>query len=228
MNNQIGNRIRTIRKSLGLSMQEFGKLFNPPASKGVVSNWENNYNKPNNERLKTIANLGGVSVDELLYGDERSYINPMIIEIAAKQYNVDISDDQEMINHIYNRLHSDSFDSTEETLFEENKDTFDSILLYPFDLDSEGLIQISTLDLFHTEQKIKELVREREEELTAEEKEDLKKTESLILEILEQAKYDIEGIETNPKFSSVLKAYEEHQKEIDQNANKEILDPKHD
>lgn len=59
-------KIRQIRKNLGLSMEEFGKLFNPPASKGGVSNWENGYNLPNNERLKRIAELGNTSVAEIL------------------------------------------------------------------------------------------------------------------------------------------------------------------
>ena len=63
-----GQRIRKIRKSLGLSMDSFGELFDPPASKGVISNWENNYNLPNNVRLKRIAEIGHVDTDYLLNG----------------------------------------------------------------------------------------------------------------------------------------------------------------
>lgn len=69
-NIQIGNKIKLIRKELGLNMEDFGKLFTPTASKGVISNWENNYNLPNNERLKRIAELGGIPVNELLKGGE--------------------------------------------------------------------------------------------------------------------------------------------------------------
>lgn len=68
MKEQIGARIKLIRKELGLNMVDFGKLFTPSASKGVVSNWENNYNLPNNERLKRIAELGGISVPYLFEG----------------------------------------------------------------------------------------------------------------------------------------------------------------
>ncbi|MGO1356293.1 helix-turn-helix domain-containing protein [Alkalibacterium gilvum] len=72
MKKEIGYKIRQIRKrqngGKGLSMEEFGKLFDPPASKGVVSNWENNYNYPNEKRLKKLAELGGISVQNLLYG----------------------------------------------------------------------------------------------------------------------------------------------------------------
>lgn len=62
----ISRKIRKIRLSRGETMEEFGKLFDPPASKGVVSNWENGYNLPNQERLKRIAELGNVTVEELL------------------------------------------------------------------------------------------------------------------------------------------------------------------
>ena len=64
----IHTRIRKIRQNLGLTMEDFGKKFTPVASKGVVSNWENGYNFPNNERIKRIAELGNVTVDYLLEG----------------------------------------------------------------------------------------------------------------------------------------------------------------
>ena len=62
----VGERIKSIRQSFGLSMSEFGQLFNPLASKGVVSKWENGRYLPNNTRLKRIAELGHISVDELI------------------------------------------------------------------------------------------------------------------------------------------------------------------
>ena len=87
---KIGDKIKKIRKQQcgNLSMEEFGKLFNPPASKGVVSNWENNYNYPNNERLKVIAKLGDISLDELLQGESPS----LLIEWAEEQLgNVELT-----------------------------------------------------------------------------------------------------------------------------------------
>lgn len=84
MENLIGSRIKRIRKNLGLSMEEFGKLFSPKASKGVVSNWENGYNKPNNERLKKIAELGNVSIDYLLHGRQDLAGNEM--EVSELSY----------------------------------------------------------------------------------------------------------------------------------------------
>lgn len=78
MKEEIGNRIKLIRKNLGLSMEDFGKLFTPKASKGVVSNWENNYNLPNNERLKKIAELGNVTTSYLLEGDIKVNFNEIV------------------------------------------------------------------------------------------------------------------------------------------------------
>lgn len=65
-----GERIKKIRQKTGFSMEKFGGLFEPAASKGVVSNWENNYNLPNNKRLKRIAEIGNTSVDYILNGTE--------------------------------------------------------------------------------------------------------------------------------------------------------------
>lgn len=65
---RLGEKIRQIRLRNGLTMEEFGEQFNPVASKGIVSNWENGYNNPHPKRLKRIAELGGITVEELLEG----------------------------------------------------------------------------------------------------------------------------------------------------------------
>ena len=62
----ISQRIRQIRKNLGLSMDEFARRIDPRAKSGTVSNWETGKNLPNNERLKRIAELGGITIDELI------------------------------------------------------------------------------------------------------------------------------------------------------------------
>ena len=64
----IGGKIKKHRKNLGESMAEFGQRFN--AKSGVVSNWENNKQKPNNKRLKLIADEMGLTVTELLNGSD--------------------------------------------------------------------------------------------------------------------------------------------------------------
>ncbi|EKB53734.1 helix-turn-helix domain-containing protein [Falseniella ignava] len=65
---QLGKKIESIRINKGLTMEEFGKLFN--TSKGTVNNWEKGRNSPNKTNLKAIADLAGITVNELL-GVER-------------------------------------------------------------------------------------------------------------------------------------------------------------
>ena len=60
-----GEQIKSIRLELGETLEEFGKRFNPPANRSLVSGWENGRYLPSPERLKVIAEIGGVSVEEL-------------------------------------------------------------------------------------------------------------------------------------------------------------------
>ncbi|MBA8777666.1 helix-turn-helix transcriptional regulator [Staphylococcus schleiferi subsp. coagulans] len=64
----LGEKIKEHRINLGETMAEFGQRFN--AKSGVVSNWENDVQKPNVKRLKIIANEMGVTVSELLGSDK--------------------------------------------------------------------------------------------------------------------------------------------------------------
>lgn len=60
----VGDKIMRLRLERGMTLEEFGKLFG--ASKSNVSKWENGRTLPNPERLKQIADLAGISVEELL------------------------------------------------------------------------------------------------------------------------------------------------------------------
>lgn len=66
---EVGRKIRMIRESKGMTTEAFAEIFEPPASKGTVSKWENGKYLPNNKRLVKIAELGNVSVNDLLYSD---------------------------------------------------------------------------------------------------------------------------------------------------------------
>lgn len=70
-----GYRIKIARKSKGFSMEELGEQLTPPASKGGVSNWENGYNLPNNDRLKQLSNILDVPVSYLINGDKLENID---------------------------------------------------------------------------------------------------------------------------------------------------------
>lgn len=64
--NEVGRRIKQIRKNKGLNQTDFAKRIG--ATLPAVSNWETGKNLPNNERLKAIADIGNLTVDELLHG----------------------------------------------------------------------------------------------------------------------------------------------------------------
>lgn len=64
--NDLGQKIKELRMDKGLTMEEFGKLFD--ASKSIVSRWERDISVPNEKRLKHIAKLAGKSVSEFVYG----------------------------------------------------------------------------------------------------------------------------------------------------------------
>lgn len=65
-------RISQIRKSKGLTLEEFGKLVNN-AGKSVVSKWERGITVPNNERLKRISEIANVSTTYLTTGEYTEY-----------------------------------------------------------------------------------------------------------------------------------------------------------
>ncbi|MBY4765321.1 helix-turn-helix domain-containing protein [Streptococcus uberis] len=67
-NKLIGSRIKNIRLEKGMTLEEFGKLFN--ASKSSVYGWEKGRNLPNKERLKQIAKIGDMKLGVLLKGDK--------------------------------------------------------------------------------------------------------------------------------------------------------------
>ena len=62
----VGQRIKNIRLNKGMTLEEFGKLFN--ADKSIVYYWEKGKTTPNKERIKTISKIGNISINELLYG----------------------------------------------------------------------------------------------------------------------------------------------------------------
>ena len=75
-NIKIGKRINSIRIEKGDNLREFGERIanilglpkEDAPSDSIVSRWEKGKNRPNNERLKAIADIGDKTVEYLLYG----------------------------------------------------------------------------------------------------------------------------------------------------------------
>ena len=66
-----GERIKDIRLEHGYTLKDFGIeigkcLDSDRVKESIISRWENNISLPNNERLKVIAELGGMPVKDLV------------------------------------------------------------------------------------------------------------------------------------------------------------------
>lgn len=88
---EIGYSIKLIRKQLGLTMEEFGKKFDPVASESIVSRWESGVSIPNNRRLKRIADLGNVTVADLIFDNKvlipKAVYDILKVNIPRKEYD---------------------------------------------------------------------------------------------------------------------------------------------
>lgn len=113
----VGSRIRDIRTRLGLSMAAFAEKIDQyenvkKTKSGTVSNWETGKNLPNNNRLVRIAELGGVTVDELLYGEiydkEYVYVYGIIKGLyldLIRDYMPESDDDYERFIHEVTKIY---------------------------------------------------------------------------------------------------------------------------
>lgn len=83
---EVGERIRFIRLNRGYTIHNFGDLFG--ASRGNVQAWESGACLPNKRRLQKIAQLGNLTVNELLYGDSEHDIEELeqrLMEIPTEE-----------------------------------------------------------------------------------------------------------------------------------------------
>ena len=71
---KLGTRIKNIRLDKGMTTKEFGSLLG--ATDSNITSWEKGRTSPNPERLKMIAKIADISIEELLYGNIlRHYFN---------------------------------------------------------------------------------------------------------------------------------------------------------
>lgn len=64
-----GERIKSIREDLGLTLEEFGHLFSPVLSSQTISNWESENLLPDLKQIRVIGNLVGIDYREILFGN---------------------------------------------------------------------------------------------------------------------------------------------------------------
>ena len=130
---EVGSRIKSIRITRGDSMESFGKKLD--TSKAAVNNWEKGVNLPNNKRLKLIAEIGGTTVDFLLYGSLDDYARSLLNDLE-KELNEDDSINKGAIHLIVDEVENRLFpkylprgfndkDSLEKTFNEYKKDAIE-------------------------------------------------------------------------------------------------------
>lgn len=78
---EVGQMIRNLRNSMGLSMEKFGKLIDD-LPRSAVNNWEKGINLPKQEILIRIAEIGDTTKEYLLY--ENQYILDLLAKKAGK------------------------------------------------------------------------------------------------------------------------------------------------
>ena len=130
---KVGSRIKSIRITRGDSMESFGKKLD--TSKAAVNNWEKGVNLPNSKRLKLIAEIGGTTVDFLLYGSLDDYARSLLNDLE-KELNEDDSINKGAIHLIVDEVENRLFpkylprgfndkDSLEKTFNEYKKDAIE-------------------------------------------------------------------------------------------------------
>ncbi|MDK8502124.1 helix-turn-helix transcriptional regulator [Aerococcus sp. UMB1112A] len=81
---RVGQRIKNIRSTLKLDQKTFAKKIGATVS--ALSNWENGRNKPNDIKAKAIADLAGITVDELLHGQQDNELVQIYNKHSAEDY----------------------------------------------------------------------------------------------------------------------------------------------
>lgn len=93
----VGKRIKSIRQNSGMNLEEFGNIFG--VSKSNVSKWENGKQRPNNQRLKEIAEKGNCTIPYLLYGSYDEFIKDLINAYFDNHSSLDFIDRNDIIQH---------------------------------------------------------------------------------------------------------------------------------
>lgn len=91
-----GERVKNIRKALGLTLDEFGGKVG--VTKQTISRIENGINNVTDQMVKSICREYRVNYDYLVYGDGEMFgaLPDTILDELCEQYNLD-SDDKELL-----------------------------------------------------------------------------------------------------------------------------------
>lgn len=147
----LGTRIKSLRLAKGYTLKDFSKLIQrenkeeSEITESIISRWERGVSVPSPNRLKAIASIEGISVDELLYGPQDEYITRLLREAILKNHHIELSADElsELFNTLLPRLSPHEFNYTADTLYSENKDIIQEFVLTNELYEKWGLIEYS-------------------------------------------------------------------------------------
>ena len=81
----VGERIRKIIDSKGITLEQFGILIGDTPTSSV-NNWLRGVSLPNKNRLKKIATIGNTTVDWIKWGSFEEYINTYLNELGYQHF----------------------------------------------------------------------------------------------------------------------------------------------
>lgn len=108
---EAGQRIKEVRQMLNLSMDKFGKLLGG-LPRSTVNNWERGINLPKLETLNRIAEVGNVTNEYILYGNQEdeyianllrkkaSEVDPMMTKVLTDFLKESELEDNQELNRI--------------------------------------------------------------------------------------------------------------------------------
>lgn len=117
--NIVGKKIKQIRLSNGWTLKKFSDEIskvigdNKQIAEGVISRWESGISLPNPKRLKAIAQIANITVEELLYGN---YIRYCFDECWQKWIN---SNHKKIDNFILSEERLEYLEKEKEKIFDD-------------------------------------------------------------------------------------------------------------
>lgn len=75
----VGRRIKNIRLSKGLTLDDFGEILKADTSN--ICRWENGKMLPSKNRIYKISKFAGITVNQLLYGGSEQDIEELYQEL---------------------------------------------------------------------------------------------------------------------------------------------------
>ena len=109
-----GERVKEIRKALGLTLEKFGKEIG--VTKSTISNIENDKRSLTDQMIISICREHNVNYDYLIYGDGEMFdkLPKTIFDQLCVQYHLD-DEDRDILN-LYLELPADAKKALKETI----------------------------------------------------------------------------------------------------------------